>query len=129
FCLTTAHNLHATPPYIRGLSELGDQPATASAISADGTTIVGSTYEFGAFRWTAAEGMTALGVLPGGTSSYASAASGNGRFIVGSSYSSTESQTFYWTPQTGMCPFWRAVCAVVRVLVALRKQMRCATPR
>lgn len=87
----------------------------ASAVSANGSVIVGSAVadsagHFHAFRWTQATGMkdlgTLAGALPGGTSSGASAVSADGTIIVGGSYigaiGSSPYLAFRWTEATGM---------------------------
>ena len=76
-------------------------PGFATAISADGSTVVG--YTVGgpvgpvAFRWTQASGIQPLGTL-GGSTSYAYGVSGDGSVIVGESYNSLSQQrAFRWT--------------------------------
>jgi uncharacterized membrane protein len=62
--------------------------ASAWAVSADGSVVVGRSGGgglFGAFRWTRAGGMQALGTLPGLTSSWASGVSADGSVVVGRS--------------------------------------------
>jgi len=91
---------------------LGDLPggnfrSTARAISADGSTVVGSSssaFEDGeAFRWTSDGGMVGLGDLPGGGfRSGASAVSPNGSVIVGGSESASGFEAFRWTSGGGM---------------------------
>lgn len=62
---------------------LGVPGGTASAVSADGTTVVGTSYQQ-AFRWTVAGGYAALPDVPGGpTESYGLGVSGDGSLIVG----------------------------------------------
>ncbi len=90
--------------------------SNASAISADGVTIVGSVYTVDAFgnvtsrqaaRGSRNEGMFfgGLGYLPGAgnASSSASAVSADGAVIVGASTSaSSDQEAFRWTSATGM---------------------------
>jgi len=90
--------------------------STASAISADGGTMVGSLYRVDPFGttsdWQAARasraegfGFGGLGYLPGGSnpSSMANAVSADGSVIVGMSTSaSSEQEGFRWTIATGM---------------------------
>ena len=94
-----------------GSVALGDLPggsysSVASAISADGSIVVGdSSTDSGreAFRWTAETGMVGLGDLPGGNfSSLASDISGDGSIIIGSSNSTFGDEVFRWTAETGM---------------------------
>ena len=103
-----------------GMTGLGFLPGfnwtQASAISADGTTIVGlaadtssSNFYSQPMYWTAATGMVGLGFLPGGDNrtyggSAASAVSANGSVIVGSAVadSSGNQHAFRWTQATGM---------------------------
>src|SRR5262249_16768436 len=90
---------------LRGASfqGLGDLPggtffSYATAVSADGTVVVGaskSTNGTEAFRWSAPTGMVGLGVLPGTNfSSTAYGVSRDGSIIAGSSSSSLGSQAF-----------------------------------
>jgi probable HAF family extracellular repeat protein len=94
-----------------GVVGLGDFPggefdSSASAVSRDGSIIVGSsTNEFGheAFRWTAETGLVALGDLPGGSHhSHAFGVSGDGEIIVGISTSDLGIEGFIWTSADGM---------------------------
>ncbi|MBC7773112.1 MAG: PEP-CTERM sorting domain-containing protein [Pyrinomonadaceae bacterium] len=103
-----------------GLVGLGDIPggpysSTASAVSADGATVVGHSsytsqdlsYDYQAFRWTAAEEMVPLGFLPDHTLSVAEAVSSDGSIILGSSaYVSrvpvSPSRAFIWDAVHGM---------------------------
>ncbi len=96
----------------------------ATAVSADGTTIVGAasysasptTTGQSAFRWTQATGMVSLGTLPGAPHTLATAVSDNGRVIAGTTSSSVGliyggggstgfakgSGAFRWTEATGL---------------------------
>lgn len=83
----------------------------AYGISSDGSTIVGqaaSVYEAGgwtaleAVRWTAAEGMVRLGILPGNSQSQALAVSGDGGLVVGYSRSGASRTAFLWDETHGM---------------------------
>lgn len=100
-----------------GMAGLGDLPggnldSEANGISADGSVIVGAgSTEVGtspnpvieAFRWTEAGGMQGLGDLPGGYhGSAATAVSGDGSIVVGTSGSANVSSAFRWTEATGM---------------------------
>src|SRR5688500_2532627 len=99
-----------------GLIPLGflpeDQPdefsvsfSFAQAVSSDGQVVVGSSastkrLERGdqAFRWSVADGMTALGFLPGETQSTATAVSADGSVVAGVSGLSA----FRWTAENGL---------------------------
>src|SRR5262245_40244326 len=88
-----------------GMVSLGAPPGFAGgyayAISADGSTIVGSAGGGSAghaFRWTQAGGMQDLGVLPGTLGCTARAVSADGSVVVGRS----GDETFYWSEATGM---------------------------
>ena len=94
---------------------LGDLPggafmSEASAISADGSVVVGksavSTYGEEAFRWTTREGMVALGLLPSAAGSAASDVSADGAVIVGTVYGGWFGigVAFHWTGGTGIAP-------------------------
>lgn len=81
-----------------------------TAVSADGSTVVGEHYRgynqpSYAFRWTEATGLKDLGPLPGGRGSVATAVSSDGSVIVGYAddplINGNES-TFRWTAATGM---------------------------
>jgi probable HAF family extracellular repeat protein len=84
--------------------------ATAHAISADGSTIVGlvsgpvGTNTIRAFRWTPDAGTEVLGLLDaGGTLSEAWAASASGAVVVGlSTRSDGRTEAFRWTNDDGM---------------------------
>jgi probable HAF family extracellular repeat protein len=100
---------------------LGDTTSSGGAISADGSTIVGTSGKPGicdesgcapddhaeAFRWTAG-GMQGLGFLAPGTYSGALAVSGDGSVIVGGAYGdfdgdlSLEFKPFIWDAVHGM---------------------------
>jgi probable HAF family extracellular repeat protein len=97
---------------------LGDLPAgtfgsQATAVSADGSTVVGtgrSAFGDEAFRWTLAGGMVGLGTLPGGSvgsGSRATAVSSDGSVVVGDSYAIygdalEGGEAFRWTADGGM---------------------------
>jgi len=89
----------------------GHLSSQASAVSSDGTVIVGTATTTvrnrQAFRWTAREGMTGLGFMPGGTFSMANATSANGAVIVGSGDTTGVNPpgtwtTFRWTVNRGL---------------------------
>ncbi len=89
-----------------------DRQNSASATSADGSVIVGSTPNAvngtHGYRWTASGGMQPLGTLPGGTDySPASGVSADGDTIVGTAITGTSTTGFVahpyaWTPGGGM---------------------------
>jgi probable HAF family extracellular repeat protein len=93
------------------LTEIDDS-AQASAVSADGSVVVGTdliihdappaTNE--AFIWTAVDGLTRLGYLPGGSgASGATGVSADGRVVVGGSINSSGFyEAFRWTEGGGM---------------------------
>jgi probable HAF family extracellular repeat protein len=90
-----------------GLLAGGSLTSAAHAVSADGTTIVGQSYnastQIEAIRWTQAGGMVGLGDLPGGSvSSTAYGVSGNGAIVVGYSQAASGNEAFYWTATSGM---------------------------
>jgi len=91
-----------------GLGRLpgGSLVSYALGISADGSTVVGSSgsgsgYE--AFRWTSDGGMVGLGDLPGGSfSSSASDVSADGSIVVGRSESALGDEAFIWDNANGI---------------------------
>jgi probable HAF family extracellular repeat protein len=91
-------------PYtVRDLeARLGSSRTTAAGVSGDGSTIVGgyqdAQFRTRAYRWSQGGGYFDLGVLPGQTSSQATAASQNGARIVGTSGTSA----WTWTEGGGM---------------------------
>lgn len=92
---------------IVGIIPGGD--ASASAVSADGTTVVGTgvnnSAEFHAFRWTASSGAVDLGTLPGGTFSHAHDVSADGSVVIGSATDASGATIgFRWTAASGMVP-------------------------
>ncbi len=96
-------------PIFLGLGMLPDAGGSeASDISADGTTVVGTSGT--AFRWTLAEGMLDLGVLPRGRfGSYGAGVSGDGSVVVGESSARHPgiprldvAEAFRWTASSGM---------------------------
>jgi probable HAF family extracellular repeat protein len=95
---------------VSGMVGLGDLPSgqvrsEASAVSADGSVVVGygsSASGIEAFRWTSAGGMVGLGDLPGGLfNSEALAVSADGSIVVGKG-DGTESKPFIWDATNGM---------------------------
>ncbi|MEZ6015019.1 MAG: hypothetical protein R3F49_07900 [Planctomycetota bacterium] len=96
---------------LSGLTDLGTLPgavtSAATAVSADGTTVVGVSDDARAFRWTAATGMQDLGSL-GATAPWfiasAEAVSPDGSIVVGRSSDGNLIRPFIWTAATGMQP-------------------------
>jgi len=92
----------------------GDQSSEAFGVSADGSVIAGSsssTLSFShhpfydePFVWSAAGGMQALGYLPGTNGQYggATAVSGDGKVVVGTSTGDNGAHPLRWTATTGM---------------------------
>lgn len=89
---------------------LGDLPggfivSDGSAISGDGTTVVGgsaSAAGYEVFRWTAQTGMVGLGDQPGGAiSGTATSVSADGSVIVGYGDDQIPYRAFRWTTSTG----------------------------
>jgi len=77
----------------------------AQDISGNGLIVVGDCNPgtgTEAFRWCKSDGMTGLGILPGGTFSVANGTSHDGSVIVGHSTSSLGVQAFRWTQSEGM---------------------------
>ncbi|MBR0567449.1 autotransporter domain-containing protein [Azoarcus sp. L1K30] len=102
-----------------GLVALGTLGGTggssyASAVSADGKTIVGNSEDLAvaehaypykswvAFRWTESTGMTRLGTLDGSTRSLAYGVSADGTVVVGAALGSSAWKAFRWTETGGM---------------------------
>jgi probable HAF family extracellular repeat protein len=89
-----------------GLGDLagGGFNSNGLAISADGSTIVGygqtSAANPEAFRWTAANGIVGLGVLPSGIS-IAGAVSADGSVVIGTD-NGAPSASFRWTQADGL---------------------------
>jgi probable HAF family extracellular repeat protein len=86
---------------------LTPQPSWPSAVSADGSVVVGRAWSpegFQAFRWTRKTGMVGLGDLPGGgkMDSAAWGVSADGSVIVGQAESDLGHEAFIWTAGTGM---------------------------
>lgn len=110
--VTTCSNVVLADP-VPSFQRLGDLPggafsSGASAVSADGLVVVGSSASSTgteAFCWTASGGMVGLGYLPSATLfSTASGVSGDGSVVVGSSRftpGSSQLEAFRWT-ETGM---------------------------
>lgn len=89
------------------LGTLGGEYSYASAVSADGSIVVGGSVNgslgWEAFRWTESGGMEGLGDFTGG--SFYSAAydvSANGSVIVGTGSSASGQEAFRWTESGGM---------------------------
>ena len=79
--------------------------AGAFAISADGSTVVGSVGEYPnlqAARWTGERGTFVLGLLPGATGCSANGVSADGSVVVGSCQGPFGYQAFRWTAPDGI---------------------------
>jgi probable HAF family extracellular repeat protein len=107
-------NIQAQAAIFQGLGDLagGDFNSSATAISADGSTVVGQSASASgteAFRWTSRDGIVGLGDLAGGSFySSATAVSADGAIIVGQSRGSSEEgydEAFRWTSSSGMVGF------------------------
>jgi probable HAF family extracellular repeat protein len=109
--LAANQSVAATPSFTR----LGDFPggppdSVAYGVSADGAVVSGfGTAALGtqAFRWTAVDGLIALGDLPGGENyslgGSGSSISADGQVVVGYSGSAnSQAEAFRWTPGGGM---------------------------
>jgi probable HAF family extracellular repeat protein len=80
----------------------GNDDSFATAISADGSVVVGRSLPE-AVRWTDAGGVQGLGTLPGHDHSYAVATSGDGSVIVGmSELAGSDVTPFLWTESAGV---------------------------
>ena len=98
-------------PFFNGLGFLpGRSSSTASAVSADGKVVVGTSSTPGvdssvrAFRWTSTDGMTSIDAkLNPISSSGATAVSADGSAIAGTMtpFGSSTTKSFYWTASTG----------------------------
>jgi probable HAF family extracellular repeat protein len=100
--LAMACAVQAQSPGITSLGVLpGASSSSATAVSADGQTVVGASGGQ-AFRWTFANGLLGLGTL-GGTESNASAISADGSVVVGSSLNPAgQERAFRWAQGLGM---------------------------
>lgn len=92
----------------QNLGTLGGNQSSATAVTSDGNTVVGWSYNAAtyqrAFRWTQASGMQDLGSLNGGHTAVAIDVSGNGSVIVGRATDgnvSNEDRAARWTQATG----------------------------
>ncbi len=97
----------------QGIGYVPGYGSVASAVSADGSFVVGNAGQAGhvageteAFRWTQAGGMMFLGDVPGGPiRSFALGVSANGNVVVGEGRYGADSlqyEAFRWTPSTGL---------------------------
>ena len=120
FALALAATVRAQPSFTP-LGDLagGQNFSDAWGVSADGSTVVGSTIisghvlfggTYAAYRWTAATGMVDIFSLGGiGTVCRAYAADADGTTVVGMAnygvLSPTQTVAFLWTPATGVFEF------------------------
>jgi probable HAF family extracellular repeat protein len=92
--------------YFQGLGFLpGANSSAATAVSRDGRVIAGHSGNgpVRAFRWTAEQGLIALGELPGGDQGNAAfGISADGSTIVGRAVQHPGRRAFRWTAATGM---------------------------
>jgi probable HAF family extracellular repeat protein len=91
---------------MQDLGTLGGSEGGATAVSADGSLVVGvadnAAGQGRAFRWTAAGGMQDLGTL-GGSESAATGVSADGSVVVGSAQNAAgQYRAFRWTEAGGM---------------------------
>ena len=105
--ITIASPLLAGPTAtFQGLGTDGHAFSAAMAVSADGSTVVGNTFdETGsqAFRWTRTGGFQSLGDINGQTTrSYALGVNADGSIIVGRAEQPDNVQAFRWTGASGM---------------------------
>lgn len=91
---------------LEDLGTLGGDYSAATAISADGSVVVGYAAGPGnlfehAFRWTTISGIQDFGVI-GGDLTRATSVSADGMVVVGLYYTGSERGTFRWTPTGGL---------------------------
>lgn len=96
-----------------GLWNWSDPDSRARDVSADGSTVVGNSFDYdtfyqSAFVWTRSAGRTEIGDLPGSDfDSIANAVSADGTTVVGAGTVSDSTgyptyEAYVWTPDTGM---------------------------
>jgi uncharacterized membrane protein len=94
------------PSEFAPLGRMGGVSTIPTAISADGSTVVGWTGtdpSIQAFRWRRATGFIGLADLPGGEfHSVPSDVSADGATVVGTGSTEDGSRAFRWTPSNGM---------------------------
>jgi uncharacterized membrane protein len=107
--LLSAHAIALAGPTatFQGLGTGAHAFSSATAISADGSTVVGNTFdETGsqAFRWTRGGGLQSLGGINGdlGTRSFAQGVNADGSVVVGRAELPDNVQAFRWTAPDGM---------------------------
>jgi probable HAF family extracellular repeat protein len=97
----------AADPMFMDLGTLGGYGSIADDVSADGSAVVGNSFngsQSEAFRWTSSSGMVGLGILPGMFSSNAAATSADGSVVAGENrfgFGAT-GEAFRWTAGGGM---------------------------
>ena len=104
--LSASHSRAQPCPGMQDLDTLGGTASEARGVSADGSVVVGTSYNAAnherAFRWTAAGGMQNLGTL-GGTFSKSSGVSADGSVVVGfTRNAANQNRAFRWTAAGGM---------------------------
>ena len=108
FSVAATVELAAAVVSFHGLGDLpgGDISSGASAVSADGMVVVGSSHSASgieAYRWSLLEGIVALGDLAGGDfDSRATSVSADGSVIVGNAHSVNGVEAFRWVDGIGM---------------------------
>jgi probable HAF family extracellular repeat protein len=109
FAVLSAHAIAfaGSTASFQGLGTGAHEFSSATAISADGSTVVGNTFdETGsqALRWTRTGGLQSLGGINGdlSTRSFGFGVSGDGSVIVGRAEQPDNVQGFRWTQSNGM---------------------------
>src|SRR5205814_6468562 len=107
--LLTSHAiaLAGSTATFQGLGTGAHEFSSATAISADGSTVVGNTFdETGsqAFRWTRTGGIQSLGGINGdlSTRSFAFGVNGDGSVVVGRAEQPDNVQGFRWSQPNGL---------------------------
>lgn len=105
--LADYHAFRWTSGGMTDLGTLGGGKSSALDVSADGAVVVGESQNadgaLRAFRWTAAGGMTDLGVLTGANGASASGVSADGNVVVGTAKTgSVNFRGFRWTQSGGL---------------------------
>ncbi len=103
--LFSASNSYAVDIYNLGTLQ-GDNSSYANGVSAEGTIVVGSSYDTNgisrAFIWNITSGLQTLGTLPGDTASNAWNISADGTVVVGESRNGNIYKAVQWTSPSGI---------------------------